>query len=233
MIDKIFSDEEISEMEKRTVDRLVEAIDTEDKEKAKRISKKMFNEFLAMHDLYRNWITATLSEIGKRYGDDVLEDIMTEGCRAWWTPLREKMDEEGKGTRAKLKMFISGLHGHLQPLEIEEDDEKVTIKMKPCGSGGRLIQEGHYEGENAFLKMPNPHRLNYNKPNFPVYCAHESAMERIDIEDTGSPFVVVEPADKLGEDHCSLICYKNTKDIPDKYYERIGYKKGKTSLVDK
>ena len=33
------------------------------------------------------------------------------------------MDEGGKDLRAKLKMFVSGLHGHLQPLEITEDQE--------------------------------------------------------------------------------------------------------------
>ena len=225
MSDDFFSNEEIVEMEKRTLDRILEAIENEEPEKAKKLSKKMYNEFLAMHDLYRNWITATLSEVGRKYGDEALEEIMTDGCRAWWAPLRKKMDEGGKDLRAKLKMFVSGLHGHLQPLEITEDQEKITIKMKPCGSGGRLIQEGLYEGENGFLKMEKPHRLNYHTPNFPVYCAHESAMERIDIEDTGSPFIVVEPTEKLGKEHCSVICYKNKKDIPAKYYERLGYRK--------
>ena len=53
----------------------------------------------------------------------------------------------------------------------------------------------------------------------------QELMERIDIEDTGSPFIVVEPAEKLGKEHCSVICYKNKKDIPAKYYERLGYRK--------
>ena len=225
MSNNFFSGDEIKKMEKRTVDRVLEAIDKGDAEEAKKTTKRMYNEFLAMHDLYRNWITGTLSEVGKRYGDDALEEIMTEGCRAWWVPLREKMDKDGKDMRTKIKMFISGLHGHLQPLEIKEDEEKIVVKMKPCGSGGRLIQEGRYEGKNAFLKMKNAHRLNYNRADFPVYCAHESAMERIDIEDTGSPFVVVEPAEKLGKDYCSLICYKDRNAVPEKYYKRLGYKK--------
>ena len=29
----------------------------------------------------------------------------------------------------------------------------------------------------------------------------------------------------LGKEHCSVICYKNKKDIPAKYYERLGYRK--------
>ena len=128
MSDDFFSNEEIVEMEKRTLDRILEAIENEEPEKAKKLSKKMYNEFLAMHDLYRNWITATLSEVGRKYGDEALEEIMTDGCRAWWAPLRKKMDEGGKDLRAKLKMFVSGLHGHLQPLEITEDQEKIKAK---------------------------------------------------------------------------------------------------------
>ena len=52
-------------MGKRSVDRLTEAIDAGDTETAKRIGQRMYKEFLSMHDLYRNWVTATLSEIGR------------------------------------------------------------------------------------------------------------------------------------------------------------------------
>ena len=87
MADKFFTDDELREMEKLTVDRLTDAIDAGEPEKAKKIAKRMYNEFLAMHDLYRNWVTATLSEIAKRHGDEELEQIMTEGVRAWWKPI--------------------------------------------------------------------------------------------------------------------------------------------------
>ena len=68
MQERLFSEAELREMEKRTVDRLVEAIDAGDADKAKQIAKRMYNEFLSMHDLYRNWTTAMLSEIGRRFG---------------------------------------------------------------------------------------------------------------------------------------------------------------------
>ena len=81
-------------MGKRTVDRLTEAIDAGDAEQAKKIANRMYNEFLGMHDLYRNWTTATLSEVGKRFGDEVLEEIMTAGVKAWWLPTQEKMPQD-------------------------------------------------------------------------------------------------------------------------------------------
>ena len=220
-----FNPEEISEMEKRTVDRIIEAIEAKDYDKAKRLTHRMYNEFLSMHDLYRNWVTSLLTEIGNRYGDHDLESIMSESCKSWWRPIRLKMKQSSSELKTQIKMFISGLHGHLQPLEISEDMEKVTIKLKPCGSGGRLVQEGRYKGKNPFLTIKKGQKITYNRTNFPVYCAHEAAMENVDFEDEGRPFVVVEPADKIGKDYCSFICYKKETSVPKKYYERLGFKK--------
>ena len=225
MADRFFSDEELREMGKRTVDRLTEAIDAGDGEKAKKIAKRMYNEFLGMHDLYRNWITATLSEVARRYGDEALDEVMVEGVRAWWKPIVESLPKAPESMPARIKMFAAGLQGHLQPLEVSEDDEKVEIKMCPCGSGGRLIMEGKYEGKEAFHTIEKPQPLTYGRPDYPVYCAHEYAMERVDIEENGRPFVVVEPAARLGRDYCSLIVYKDPDKIPARYYERIGMKK--------
>ena len=225
MQERFFSDEELREMERRTVDRLTDAIEAGDTEKAKKLAKRMYNEFLSMHDLYRNWITATLSEVGQRYGDEDLEAIMVEGVRAWWKPIVDKLPKEPEAMPAKVKMFVSGLHGHLQPLEITEDDEKIEIKLCPCGSGGRLVQEGKYEGPDAFMTIAKEQPLTYGRKDFPVYCAHEYAMEKVDIEENGRPFVVVEPAAKLGTEHCRMIVYKDPENVPLKYYERLGIEK--------
>ncbi|MFT4561942.1 MAG: hypothetical protein ACI9BW_001685 [Gammaproteobacteria bacterium] len=225
MEERFFTDEQLREMERRTVDRLTDAIDAGEPEQAKKIAKRMYNEFLSMHDLYRNWITATLSEVAERYGDEALEDVMMEGVRAWWKPIIDSMPKEPEAMPAKIKMFVSGLHGHLQPLSIIEDDEKIEVKMRPCGSGGRLISEGKYEGPNAFHTVKDAQPLTYGRENYPVYCTHEYAMEKIDAEENGAPFVVVEPAARLGKDYCSLVVYKKSDDIPLKYFERLGMKK--------
>ncbi len=225
MQERLFSEAEVAEMEKRTVDRLIEAIEEGDKERAKQIARRMYNEFLSMHDLYRDWTTAMLSFIGRRFGDEVLEEAMTEGVRAWWPTNLEKLPQGAGALRQRIKMFVAGLRGHLQPLHIEEDEEKVVVQMRPCGSGGRLVLEGKYEGPQAFLTLNRPQRLTYGRPNFPVYCAHEPPMELLGIEKEGAPFVVVEPAQELGREHCSFIIYKDPSKVPEKYYERLGLKK--------
>lgn len=227
MPERIPTPDEIAEMEKLTVDRLTEAIEAGDKDTAKKIAKRMYNEFLAMHDLYRNWAAATLSFIGRRFGDNVLEEAMDAGVKSWWLPNLEKLPQGDENLKARLKMFVAGLRGHLQPVHIEEDDEKIVLQMRPCGSGGRLVLEGKYEGPDAMLTLKGKQLLTYGRETFPVYCAHEPIMELQDIKAHGSPFVVIEPAHEIGKQHCNFIIYKDKSKVPAKYYERLGLKKPK------
>jgi hypothetical protein len=194
MSEQLFTADELREMGRRTLDRLIEAVDEGDPDAAKKIAQRMYNEFLSMHDGYRNWITALLSEIGRRLGDEALKEIMVETVRAWWIPSLEALSKAG-GNRAAM------------------------------GSGGRLVLEGKYQGPDGFLEIASPQRMTYGRADFPVYCAHEAAMEEIDIDRNGVPFVVVEPASKLGEDQCSFIIYKDPSRIPEKYFERLGRRK--------
>jgi hypothetical protein len=225
MSQRLFSDIKIAEMEKRTVDRLLEAIEEGDKTKAKQIAQHMYNEFLGMHDINRNGVAAIFSFIGRRFGEKVLEEVMMAWAKGWWLPILEKSPKGSGALSQRIRMFVAGLRGHLQPLRIKEDDEKVVIQMLPCGTGGRLILEGKYEGPDALLTLSGSQRLTYGRANFPVYCAHEPPMEVLDIEKHGFPFVVVEPARELGKEPCSFIIYKDPSRIPKRYYERLALKK--------
>jgi hypothetical protein len=225
MAERILTQGEIAEMEKQTVDRVVEAIEAGDRENAKKLARRMYNEFLSMHDLYRDWTVATLSFVGRRFGDQALEEAMEAGVKAWWLPNLDKLPADASALRARVKMFVAGLRAHLQPLSIVEDDDKIVIQMHPCGSGGRLVLEGKYEGPDAMLTIKGKQFLTYGRDSFPVYCAHEPVMERQDIAAHGAPFVVVEPAHELGKEHCNFIIYKDRAKVPAKYYERVGLKK--------
>jgi hypothetical protein len=227
MAERILNQDEIAEMEKLNVDRVIEAIEADDPESAKKLARRMYNEFLSMHDLYRNWAAATLSFIGKRFGNQVLEEAMDAGVKSWWLPNLEKMPagEDAAALKGRVKMFVAGLRAHLMPIHIEEDDEKIVLQMRPCGSGGRLVLEGKYEGPDALLTLEGKKLLTYGRENFPVYGAHEPIMELQDIKAHGTPFMVVEPAHELGKQHCNFIIYKDRKKVPAKYYERLGLKK--------
>ena len=219
---RVFTQAELEEMGKRTRDLIDEAIDKGELEKAKRLNHRMFAEFLAMHDLFRDWITGLLSHIHDNYGLEALDDSLKQSLSAWFKPMVELY--EAADFRRKVNMLAMGLRGHLQPMEVTEDDEKVCIRMIPCGSGERLIEEGAYGPPKNFSTVKGSHALTWGRPECPVYCAHEPVLEILPIEWFGHPEWVVYPQeDRWGG--CSFCVYKRVEDIPEEVYRRVGKEK--------
>ena len=52
---------------------------------------------------------------------------------------------------------------------IEEDDEKVTITMKPRGSGERIIEMA---GTNRLGPGEGAGHITRGMRDFPIYCVH-------------------------------------------------------------
>jgi hypothetical protein len=220
---RIFTDDELKEMGTRTLDLLLEAINTGDKEKAKELANRMYREFNHLHDGYMTWTSALLGFIYKNYGIDVLEKAEREAHT-----IEAKFVFKPSGEtdfRARVEEMVGGLRGHLQPITVEEDDEKVTIAMQPCGSGGRIIQMGGYDPEIGLAKVKGPHRITWGMKDFPIYCVHCPVMEALDIERSGDFASVHIVSDPIGQEHCQFALYKDNADIPEESYTRIGKKK--------
>ncbi|MFC1840045.1 hypothetical protein ACFL1N_10720 [Thermodesulfobacteriota bacterium] len=221
--DKVFTDEELKEMGIPTLDLVKEAIDSGDKERAKELANRLKSEFNHLHDGYMVWVTGLLSYIYRNYGIDAVEEAEKE---AHGIEGRTVFKPSGKtDLRSRVEEMAGALRGHMQPVVIKEDEEKITLTMKPCGSGERLIQMGGYEPEFGLLKVKDPHPATWGMKDFPLYCVHCPVMEMLSIENSGDIGVVhlVSEPKKMGECHFAL--YKNPDDIPEEYYKRIGRKK--------
>lgn len=223
---RVFNEAELKEMGRRTVDSICEAIDADDKENAKKLAHRMQREFQSMHDLYRDWVTAMLSYIYEHYGDEVVYEAMHRGCSSWLRPMAELYDKVDD-FRHQARMLVMGLRGHLQPMNIEEDNEKLNITMAPCGSGERLFKEGGYRPPKAFSIIQKPQPMTYSKPNCPIYCAHEPMLEILPIEWRGYPLWACFTPEGFVTGGCRFCIYKDPEAIPEEVYTRVGKKKPK------
>jgi hypothetical protein len=218
---RIFTDEELEEMGKRTLDLLLEAIDSGDKEKAKHLANRMYKEFNYLHDGYFTWVTGLQTYIYQNMGIDAVEEAERQAHT-----IESKIAFIPSGEtdfRTRVENLLGGLRGHLQPITVAEDDEKVTITMEPCGSGERLIKKGGYE--EGLAKVKEPHRITWGMENFPLYCVHCPVMEALDIENTGDFVFCHFVSDPIAEEHCQFVFYKDPALIPGEFYTRIGKKK--------
>lgn len=223
---RVFTERELEEMGKRTRDLIDEAIDNGEPERAKRLNHRMYAEFLSMHDFFRDWISGLLTYIHENHGEKALDQSMKQSLAARFKSMVEAYDSAD--FRKKVEMLSMGLRGHLQPIELTEDDEKVCMKMMPCGTGERLIDEGAYGPPKNFSIVKKPQPMTYGKPNCPVYCAHEPVLEMLPIDWVGHPlWVVYPPEGQWGS--CRFCIYKRPEYIPEEVYKRIGKEKPTSS----
>lgn len=218
MNERIFTDHELEEMGKLTLDLIHEAIDSNDLKKAKGLSKRMHMEFQFMHDLYRDWVTALMSYIYENHGE---EDLYQAMRKAVGTYLRSSVEMHNRsGFREKVQMMVAGARGHCQPIEVTEDDEKITMKLKCC-SGVALLKDGFYGPPHHFTMITKPHLMTFKMTEFPVYCCHAPIQEELAIEWIGEPVYVSMPAEKMALEGCRCMIYKDPKKIPAEVYERV------------
>jgi hypothetical protein len=222
MAEKLFTEAELLEMGKETVDLVEAAIDAGDYQKAKKLNRRMYKEFFSMHEGFRDWIATLMSFIEKRMGDEALYEVLGEVFKDFTILAQiyaaENMKRQGQ-------MLAAGFRGHLCPLKVEEDEEKITVMMTPCGSGGRAVINGLYNPPKNLARITKPQKMSWGRTDVPVYCAHCALQDIIPMEASGYPIWVIEPPEEFGKQPCRCILYKDRDNIPAKYYERYGLKK--------
>ena len=220
---RIFTNRELEELGTPTLDLVLQAIDAGEKDKAKALARRMQDEYKHLHDGYMFWVTGLQSYIYRKLGVDAVEEAEREAhtaeAKVVFTP-PQKTD-----IRSRVEHLAGGLRGHMQPITIVETDKTVSLSMKPCGSGERLIQKGAYSPEIGLAKVEDAHRITWGMEDFPIYCVHCPVMEALELEGTGTFGAVHVVTGPLQSGACEFVFYKDPKDIPEEFYSRIGKKR--------
>lgn len=211
------------------VDEIYSLYDAGEYEAASEKIKTMHNMSRKFHDKRIYWETILMSYVYQHCG---AEDLKSAMRKIVYTYKPAAMEPTKKGDFvARVKQTAWGLHSHGEPLRIEEDDEKVSIWMEPCGSGQWLVEQGIYESGKA-IRIPGQD-MSWGLDNFPIYCVHAPIQEMIAIGEMGYPDFVNCPCIELKEDpnwtcanqSCRFAVYKDPKQTPAEVYERLGLKK--------
>jgi hypothetical protein len=171
-----------------------------------------------------NWVASLLSTIGRRVGEEAVEDALRVFGEEFVRDRRaEEWDALPASTRAKV--IAESMLANFSECEVDEDDEKITLRFR-CGSGGRLIDEGCYETEpgagDGYVQLSGPAPRTLGRDRLPVYCAHCPVNNEIQpVEWGGAPTTVEHPPEAPGEP-CIHHVYKVPAAIPVEIYERLG-----------
>lgn len=188
-----------------------------------------FDGFVAattgMHDVFITWITYAMSAAYEGGGPATMNEYMKE----LWRPIAASTIEAAKGKSFKERVLLS-LSGFrdTHDAEIEwlgEDEEKIQFRMKPCGSGERLMEMGVYEPCGKCSMCKADMELTGGVDEFPVYCTHSPTFNVICNELGEYPTHVWDYPEKVGTEGCVISVYKDPSHTPDIYFERFGLKR--------
>lgn len=219
-----------------TQELIAKAIDDGRYEEAKALARYMIPEGKALHDLFCDWIWDLLTKTAATEGEDAVYRICRATQETWmlrrtWKALSKMTVED----RVRINAEIMRAHrcGPLQDggIEIIEDDDKISIKMDPCGSGGRMRRGDPVDGTPSRLKAPyhfgktmKGHPWSWGKANVPYYCIHCAVNEILPIEWGGYPLWVTGYTEDA-DNPCYWHFYRSPDRIPETYFTRLGFSK--------
>ena len=218
---------------------VAEAIDAGRTDEAKRLAALTFEETKSLHDLYCDWVWDLLSKIGEKFGESEVYAMLRATQETWmlrrtWKAFRSlSVERQVQLTAEMMRAHRSGPKQDGE-LEVTEDDEKFTIVMDPCGSGGRMRRGDPVDNTPSrlgppynFGKTKQAHAWSWSRKDVPYYCVHCAVNEILPIEWGGYPLWVTgyEPDERKP---CRWYFYKKPELIPEEYWRRLGKQKPAT-----
>jgi len=235
---RLIREDDGAELGLPTQEMIVKAIDEGRYEEAKALARYMVPEGKGLHDLFCDWIWDMLTKTAEKDGEEAAYQLCRATQKTWmmrrtWKGLL-KMSVEDR-VRINAEVMRSHRCGPKQDGEIEiiEEQDRISIKMDPCGSGGRMRRGDPVAGTPSRLGPPynfgvtkQVHPWSWGLKNVPFYCIHCAINEILPIEWGGYPLWVTGYSDDASKP-CYWHFYKKPDLIPDEYFDRLGFKKPK------
>jgi len=212
------------------------AIDDGRYDEAKALARYFIPEGKGLHDLYCDWIWDMLTKISELHGEEAVYGMLRATQETWmmkrtWKGLSRMSVEEQVHVNAEI--MRSHRCGPKQDggIEIIEEKDHYSIKMDPCGSGGRMRRGDPVNGSPSRLGPPyhfgattKAYTWSWGRKNVPYYCVHCFVNEILPTEWGGYPLWVTGYSDDASEP-CFWHFYKRPELIPPVYIERLGFRK--------
>jgi hypothetical protein len=222
MADPMLSDADIDRMRTALWEQARAAYEAGRTEDGSALLDKAVDQWGSLKDYSINWITSLLTFIGEEMGEDAVERALRKTGDEFVRPRRDTgVAWDSLPASARAKVIARAMLSNLGTVDVAEDDEKIVLSFR-CGSGGKLIDDGRYEGDHAYLTLREKDGRTFMRDELPVYCAHCSVNNEIQpVEWGGTPNSIEHPPERPGEP-CVHHIYKDVQSIPEEDYRRIG-----------
>ena len=162
------------DMSKLAVDKTVDAINAGDKNEAVKGIKQLWEEDRMVINLISDLVSSLLTFTAKKFGEENVIEAWQHVADDIWKPFIEACKDM---EHEEVVDAFASLHRSLgSEFYIEQDDEKSTLYVTSCGSGGRMMKEGKYDNTDRHpmnggtTKKAYP--WSFNKVGISYYCIH-------------------------------------------------------------
>lgn len=233
---RLIRKDEWVDLGRSTPEMMVKAIDEGRYQEAKELAQYMIPEGKSLHDLYCDWIWDILTKVAQTQGEEAVYKLCRATQETWmlkrtWKALLRMPVEERVYINAEVMRSHRCGPGQDGGLDILEDQDRISIRMDPCGSGGRMRRGDPVNGTPSRLGSPynfgvtdRGYPWSWGKTQVPYYCVHCAVNEILPAEWGGYPLWVTEYSEDAAQP-CYWHFYKRPELIPARYFERIGFKK--------
>jgi hypothetical protein len=222
MADPMLSDADVDQMRTPLWEQARAAYEAGRTDEGSALLDKAVAQWSSLKDYSINWITSLLTFVGEELGEEAVERALRKTGDDFVRPRRDAGGDWGSlPASARAKVIARAMVSNLGSVEVDEDDEKIVLSFR-CGTGGRLIDEGRYEGDHSYLTLREKSGRTFMRDELPVYCAHCSVNNEIQpVEWGATPTTIEHPPEHPGEP-CVHHIYKDMDALPDEAYRRIG-----------
>src|SRR3954470_3636650 len=209
MGERWFTDDELREMSRPTMDSAIEALRRGDTATQRGLCEAVKYGGGSLHDLMVEGVAGLISYVQEKFGDDGVAEAWRYSSERGWKRDVETIARMDRRAVAQALAATwrahsgSGTGPNPGAFSVTEDDEKLTFSMNPCGSGQRLVRNHRYEGPDAFGTTEERPDGSAARRTSPLYCTHCAYMnESLPIEWIAHPLYPSHPPDDFHTDPC-------------------------------
>lgn len=222
MSERVLSDTDIARMRTPLWEQAKAALDAGDVEEAKRQIDRAVVQWASVKDYSITWVTSLLTFIGEELGEEAVERALRRTGEEVVRPRRATGVAWGSLPAAqRAKVIARAMLANLGELDVSEDDEKIVLSFR-CGTGGKLVDDGRYEGDHPFLVLHERGPRTFMRDSLWSYCAHCSVNNEIQPLEWGDTPTSIEHPPTVRGEPCVHHVYKDVDALPAEAYERLG-----------
>jgi hypothetical protein len=221
---------EPEELGVRTEELLLAALDQGNDQDAIDLAGYLLDETAMMVEYQPELLNALWTWVATNLSEEQLQQMIRRIAEldAWQV---EHMAQKHKTGRTMSVIEYARLHEaeHKRAMRtgftITEEPDRFKMVFTNCRMA-RLRRARDADGNQPAClgKTQEPHAWSWGRAGVAYWCTRACTAEQLSIEKRGYPWMVTECALK-DEDPCIRYLYKNPEDIPEKYYEQLGYQR--------